>query len=169
MMNTLRPLLSAAILAILPATGLAQGANISLGTPTFDTAQQIEVSADELSIDQSNGQAVFEGNVLVVQGDVRLSAGRILVVSVRDAQGVASGIDRLEATGGVTFVTATDAAEAREAIYSVDDGIVTLSGDVLLTQGQNAISGETLVIDLTAGSGRMEGRVRTIFGTGGDN
>lgn len=148
---------------------VAQGASISLGTSAFDTAQPVEVSADSLSVDQRTGQAVFDGNVLVVQGDVRISAGRVLVVYSKDAEGNASGIDRLEADGGVTFVTATDAAEAREAVYSVEDGLVTLSGEVLLTQGQNAISGERLVIDLSSGTGRMEGRVRTVFGTGGDN
>ena len=59
---------------------LAQGANISLGTPTFDVGQPVEVSADSLSVDQGSGEAVFDGNVLVVQGDVRMSAGRIRVV-----------------------------------------------------------------------------------------
>lgn len=147
----------------------AQSANISLGTAAFDTGQPVEVSADSLSVDQSTGQAVFDGNVLVVQGDVRMSAGRIMVVYGQDANGAASGIDRLEADGGVTFVTATDAAEANAAVYAVNDGTVTLTGEVLLTQGQNAISGERLVIDLSSGTGRMEGRVRTIFNTGGDN
>lgn len=149
--------------------GFAQGASISLGTTAFDTTQPVEVSADALNVDQGTGTATFDGNVLVVQGDVRLSAGRILVVYGKDADGQASGIDRLEADGGVTFVTATDAAEAREAVYSVGDGVVTLSGDVLLTQGANAISGDRLVMDLSTGTGRMEGRVRTVFGTGGDN
>lgn len=148
---------------------LAQGANIALGTARFDTAMPVEVSADSLSVDQSDGQAIFQGNVLVVQGEVRMSAGKITIVYARDDDGNASGIERLLAEGGVTFVTATDAAEAREAVYEVGSGNVTLTGDVLLTQGQNAISGERLVIDLTSGSGRMEGRVRTIFGTEGGN
>lgn len=154
-----------ALLAMLPLAASAQGAKIALGTPNFDTSQPVEVSADELSVDQASGRAVFNGNVLVVQGEVRLSAGRILIVY---AEGGA-GIDRLEADGGVTFVTATDAAEAQSAVYSVADGIVTLIGEVLLTQGQNALAGEKLVLNLSEGSGQMEGRVRTIFGTGGDN
>lgn len=158
------------LLSLLPAgAALAQGASISLGTTAFDTGQPVEVSADALSVDQGNGQAVFDGNVLVVQGDVRLSAGKIVVIYGKDDKGNASGIDRLEADGGVTFVTATDAAEAQQAIYSVGDGVVTLTGEVLLTQGPNAISGEKLILDLTSGTGRMEGRVRTVFGTGGGN
>lgn len=146
----------------------AQSANIALGTKAFDRTQQVEVSADELSVDQSNGQAIFAGNVLVVQGEVRMSAGRVAVVYAQDG-GAANGISSLQATGGVTFVTASDAVEAREATYSVDDGTVQLSGDVILTQGQNAISGERLVVDLNSGQGRMEGRVRTIFTPSGDN
>ena len=120
-------------------------------------------------MDQGNGQAVFDGNVLVVQGDVRMSAGKITIVYGQDSDGNASGIDRLLAEGGVTFVTTTDAAEANEAVYAVAEGVVTLTGEVLLTQGANAISGERLVIDLTSGAGRMEGRVRTIFGTEDSN
>jgi lipopolysaccharide export system protein LptA len=166
---TTRLFICSLLLAAAPTLVVAQGASISLGTAAFDTNQPVEVSADSLNVDQGTGQATFDGNVLVVQGDVRLSAGRILVIYGKDADGKASGIDRLEADGGVTFVTTTDAAEAREAIYSVEDGVVTLSGDVLLTQGQNAISGEQLVIDLTSGTGRMEGRVRTVFGAAGGN
>lgn len=150
-------------------TATAQSANIALGTSAFDRSQQVEVSADQLSVDQSNGRAVFEGNVLVVQGEVRMSAGRVAVVYAQDGNG-ATGISSLQATGGVTFVTANDAVEAREASYSVENGTVQLSGDVILTQGQNAISGEQLFVDLNSGQGRMEGRVRTIFNTtDGDN
>jgi lipopolysaccharide export system protein LptA len=40
---------------------------------------------------------------------------------------------------------------------------VEMEGDVLLTQGQNALSSQRLSIDLNAGTGRLEGRVQTIF------
>ncbi|CAN0605281.1 unnamed protein product, partial [Ectocarpus sp. 12 AP-2014] len=130
--------------------------------------QQVEVTADELRVDQSNGQAVFAGNVLVVQGEVRMSAGRVAVVYAQE-DGAPNGISSLQATGGVTFVTPNDAVEAREATYSVARGTVQLSGDVILTKGQNAISSERMVVDLNSGQGRMEGRVRTIFTPSGDN
>jgi lipopolysaccharide export system protein LptA len=145
---------------------LAQGANLTLGSGTFDSGMPVEVSADTFSVDQNSGQAVFDGNVLVVQGDVRMSADKVLIEYATDGDATANGISRLIASGGVTFVTPTDAAEAREAVYSIADSTVTLSGDVLLTQGQNALSGERLIVDLTSGTGRMEGRVRTVFGAG---
>lgn len=147
-----------------PAALLAQGTSLAIGSGAFDADQPVEVSADALSVDQGSGAATFEGNVLVVQGDVRLSADQVIVVYALDEAGNPSGIDRLVASGGVTFVTPTDAVEAETAEYSIADSMVTLTGDVLLTQGSTAISGESLVIDLNSGSGRMEGRVRTIIG-----
>ncbi|SMX24904.1 LptA/OstA family protein [Boseongicola aestuarii] len=147
-----------------PAVLMAQGTSLAIGSGAFDGGQPVEVSADALSVDQASGAATFEGNVLVVQGDVRLSAGQVVVLYASDDAGSPSGIARLLASGGVTFVTPTDAVEAVTAEYSIADSTVTLTGDVLLTQGATAISGERLVIDLNSGSGRMEGRVRTIIG-----
>ena len=60
------------------------------------------------------------------------------------------------------------AAEAREAVYTVAAGIVEMTGDVLLTQGASALSGQRLVLDLKAGTGVMEGRVSTTFVPGGN-
>lgn len=161
----MRSLIYALALTLAAGSALAQGTSIALGGGGFDNTAPVEVSADSLSVDQANGQAVFDGNVLVVQGEMRISAGRV-AIAYADGQG--GGIARLDATGGVTFVTATDAAEASEATYVVADGTVILAGDVLLTQGPNAISGDLLTLDLASGTGRMEGRVRTVFTPGGN-
>jgi len=157
------------LLLILPAAALAQGANVALGGLAFDNSAPIEVSADNLSVDPEDGSAVFEGNVLVAQGDLRLSADLIRVEYATDAEGNRSpSIGQVTATGGVTFVNGPDAAEAREAVYSVETASLVLSGDVLLTQGQNIVSGDALFVDLEAGTGRIEGGVRTVFQSGGN-
>ena len=152
-----------------PVSVWAQAASIALGTPAFDVSIPVEVTADALSVDQASGAAVFEGNVLVVQGDVRMSAGEVEIRYADAESDGGNGIDELRARGGVTFVTATDAVEAKEAVYSVANGTVVLTGDVLLTQGQNAIAGDRLVVNLEGGTGQMEGRVRTVIGGGGGN
>lgn len=156
-----------AFCAMAPAIAFAQSSNVALGGLAFDNSAPIEVSADNLSVDQNDGAAIFEGNVLVAQGDLRLAAEFIRVEYATDADGNRSpSIGQVTASGGVTFVNGPDAAEALEAVYSVETGDLVLSGDVLLTQGQNAISGDRLVVDLNDGTGRMEGRVRTRFNTG---
>ena len=67
------------------------------------------------------------------------------------------------ATGNVTLSNGEEAAEAERATYEVATGQVEMEGDVLLTQGQNALSSQRLSIDLNAGTGQLEGRVQTIF------
>ena len=160
----LRPLLLTLLCALGPAAALAQDAAISFGGLKQDTSLPVEVKADSLAVNQADGSATFTGNVLVGQGEMRLSAG---MVRVEYGQGGKS-IEKLHATGGVTLASAKDAAEAREAVYTIASGSVVMTGDVLLTQGGSAISGQKLVIDLKAGTGRMEGGVSTIFVPGGN-
>ena len=138
--------------------------NINLGAMSADPTAAVEITADNLSIDQATGTAVFQGNVVLGQGDLRLNAGRVQVV-YNDASG---DINRLSASGGVTFVTATEAAEAQSAEYNLDAGTLVLTGDVLLTQGASAISADTMRVNLATGAAQMEGRVRTIFNQGGN-
>lgn len=147
-----------------PTAALPQGATVAFGGLKQDTSLPVEISADQLAVDQANGSAVFSGNVLVGQGEMRLSAGSVRVQYGADGK----SIDRLHAAGGVTLANRNEAAEAREAVYTIATGQVVMTGDVLLTQGQSALSGQKLVIDLKAGSGVMEGRVQTIFVPGGN-
>ncbi|WP_420353073.1 hypothetical protein [Paenirhodobacter sp.] len=41
-----------------------------------------------------------------------------------------------------------------------------MTGDVVLKQGPNVMSGQKLMVDLRSGTGRMDGRVRTILQPG---
>ena len=72
------------------------------------------------------------------------------------------------ASGGVTFVTETEAAEAQSASYDITTGMLTLEGDVLLTQGASAISAGRMLINVTTGTATMDGRVRTVLQQGGN-
>ena len=136
--------------------------NVDLGGVTVDTSAAVEVTADSLSVNQDSGRAVFDGNVLVVQGDLRLSAGQVEVIYGTDT----SQIARLVASEGVTFVTADEAAEAEQADYDIAAGLLVLTGNVLLTQGPSAISANQMTINVTDGTASMEGRVRTVLQQG---
>ncbi|MFY0624027.1 MAG: LptA/OstA family protein [Pelagimonas sp.] len=142
-----------------PVTALAQGAQVSFGGSSQDTSAPVEVTADSLSINQSDGTALYSGNVLVVQDTMRLSAPRVLVV-------YSSGggqIDRFEASGGVTLVSGEEAAEAERADYNVADGNVVMSGNVLMTQGNSALAAQRMTVNLSDGTAQLNGRVRTVL------
>lgn len=150
-------ILSVTFAMTLPA--LAQQASVAFGGLKQDTSLPVEIEADNLTVNNADGSAEFTGNVLVGQGEMRLAASAIRVEYGADGK----SINRLIASGGVTLSSASEAAEAQEAIYTISTGEVVMTGDVLLTQGQTALSGQKLVIDLKAGTGRMEGRVQTTF------
>jgi lipopolysaccharide export system protein LptA len=143
----------------LGAPARAQEATIAFGGLKQDTSLPVEIEADSLTVNNADGTAVFTGNVLVGQGEMRLSAGSVRVEYGTDGK----TINRLFASGGVTLANQSEAAEAQEAIYTIGSGEVVMTGSVLLTQGQTALSGQKLVINLQSGTGTMEGRVQTTF------
>lgn len=151
-------------LAVLAGACLAQEAKIAFGDLAQDTSQPVEVGADQFTVNNADGTAVFSGNVVVTQGGMRLTAAEVQVIYATGN----TAIDRLIATGGVTITNLGDAAEAQEAVYSVDSGVIVLTGNVLLVQGPSAMAGQKLTINLTDGTGVMEGRVTTTFVPGGN-
>ncbi len=158
-------ILTALLLLCLPVGALAQGAQVAFGTTAQDSSLPVEVTADNLDVNQQDGTAVFTGNVLIGQGEMRLSAPRVLVVYKSDQ----SGIEKLQATGGVTLVSGEDAAEASQADYNVDTGLIEMAGEVLLVQGANALTGDRMSVDTRAGTARVTGRVKTILQPEGGN
>lgn len=150
--------------AFLPLAAWAQDAQVVFGGLRQDTTLPVEVKAESLTVNQTDGSATFTGNVLVGQGEMRLAAQTVRVEYAADGKSIA----KLHATGGVTLASPTDAAESNEAVYAVDAGTVLMTGNVLLTQGASAIAGQKLLIDLKAGTGRMEGGVSTVFSPGGN-
>lgn len=157
----------AALLAIsLPNLAAAQ-AQVAFGGLQHDSSLPVEISADQLAVDQADGSATFSGNVQIGQGDMRLTAGKVRVEYGTGANATGE-ISRLHASGGVTLVNGAEAAEAREAVYTITTGVIVMSGNVVLIQGDNALSSQTLTVNLKDGTGIMDGRVKTIIQTGGN-
>ena len=111
-------------LALAAAPALAQ--NTGFGNAQ-DTKLPVEVTSEQLSVDQKTGVATFTGKVVIVQGQMRLAADR---VTVTYAQGDTRRISAMHAEGNVTMVSGEDAAESRAADYDVESGNVVLTGDV---------------------------------------
>lgn len=131
-----------------------------------DVKQPVEVTADALQVDQATGLATFTGKVLIGQGQMRLSADRVVVTYAANNP---QKISKLHAEGNVTLASGTDAAEAKAADYDVTSGNVVLTGDVLLTQGANVLAGETVTVNLASGTANASGRVRSVLQPGAGN
>nr|WP_245752672.1 lipopolysaccharide transport periplasmic protein LptA [Poseidonocella pacifica] len=147
---------------LIAGAAFAQGTSVPFGGMEGDRDAPVEVTADQLAVSDADDTAIFTGNVVIGQNDMRLSAPRVEVIYTADQ----SGISRLLASGGVTLVSGEDAAEAQEADYDVEAGIVIMTGDVLLTQTANTLVSDRMRLDLEAGTAQMDGRVRTVLQPG---
>ena len=155
-MMTIRALL----FLLLAAEGAAaQNAAIGFGRGDFDSTAPVEVAADNLTVDQSTGRATLTGNVVIAQGDLRLSAN-IVTVDYANS-GPDRSIERLNASGDVLIVAGEDAAEGQEATYALGSADILLTGDVVVTQDGNTLAGDRLAVNLGSGVGTVTGRVRT--------
>ena len=81
-------------------------------------------------------------------------------------------ISKIEAKGDVFITSKDDQTTTSDwAIYDVPAQLVTVGGNVVLTQGKNVLKGDRLVIDLKTGESRFEntgdtaagGRIRALF------
>lgn len=151
------------VLATLLASIAGAQVDIGFGGVAHDSSQPVEVTSDSLTIDQATGQAVFSGNVIVLQGDLRMSAPEVRVL-YSETQG-RRRVDEVLASGGVLMTRGADAAEGREARYDVATAQLTMTGEVLVTQGPTLVAGDRMVLNMQTGSGSVGGRVRTVFDT----
>ena len=81
-------------------------------------------------------------------------------------------ITKIEAKGDVVITSDKDQTTTSDwAIYDLPSQLVTVGGNVVLTQGENVLKGDRLVIDLKTGESRFEntgnsaagGRIRALF------
>ena len=142
---------------------LAISAETTLSLDGFqsDPEASVEMLADRLTVSQTDGAARFEGNVVIAQGNMRLSADLVDVTYLE-----AGEIGLLSASGGVLLVSPADSAQADNADYDFVGRQLRMRGNVLLNQGAISLSADLLTIDLDTGGAVMEGRVRTVLSSG---
>lgn len=167
----------------LPLTGLATAASNSSAQSGFGTSSKepIQIDADTLEVFDSEQRAVYKGNVIVKQGETTMKAAKIIVYYDRrgttplGAKGVApaAGVDdntalnKVEAEGGVAVFSRDQVATGDRGVYDRSTDIVTLTGNVTLSKGQNVTRGQRLVYNVGTGLATMEagnnGRVSSSF------
>jgi lipopolysaccharide export system protein LptA len=151
-----------------PATGLMQGQS---------SDQPVQIEAKTLEVHDKIKTATFSGDVKVVQGDTTMHCQSLVVfygqeIGIGDKQPATTGstaakpasgmpqgaqnIRRIEAHGGVTVITKDQNASGELGVYDMQSKTITLSGNVVVSQGQNVIHGERVVVDTVTGNARVE-------------
>jgi lipopolysaccharide export system protein LptA len=95
-----------------------------------------DIQADSMDMNLAKGTATFDGSVVVTDGDIKLTADRMVVHFSQDRQ-----LTKVEAKGDVTVIqpSADREAVANEAVYDVTAGTVTLTGTPRLRMGENVL------------------------------
>jgi lipopolysaccharide export system protein LptA len=157
-----------------------------------DQNQPIQIDAKSLEVHDKSKTATFSGDVKVVQGDTTMTC-KLLVVFYGHELGIAGAgtkpaagakgapgavpdaqnIKRIEAHGGVTVVSKDQTASGDLGVYDLPAKTITLSGNVVVTQGKNVIHGERVIVNTVTGDAHVEsgsgapgapqGRVRALI------
>ena len=78
------------------------------------------------------------------------------IQSATPGPGGASSIKRLEARGNVVVTQKDQVVTGETAVFDTKTNLVTMLGGVVLTQGKNVLRGDRLMVDMTTGVSRVE-------------
>ncbi|MBM7044416.1 LptA/OstA family protein [Rhizobium lusitanum] len=151
--------------------------------------QPIQIESDKLEIHDAESQAVFTGNVKVVQGTTTMQAGKMTVfykkkqpadanakpaddnpvakAAKEQNQSLVSGdanIDHILVTDKVYLVSGTQTATADDGSFDMANQLAILKGKkVVLTDGPNVFTGCQLTVHMATGEAQLDacgGRVQ---------
>ncbi len=156
-----------AALALVPGSASAQ--DFASAFSGFDTgsAVPIQIEADELEVRDAEKLAIYSGGVRVQQGETILETQALTIFYSGDAPAAGvpgSQVSRLEAGPGVMVRSGDRTASGDRAVLDMETEIITMSGNVVLTDGPNVVRGGRLIVNLATKQGRIEGgRVQTLI------
>ncbi|QQN73001.1 LptA/OstA family protein [Croceicoccus sp. YJ47] len=132
----------------------------------FNSNQPVNYAADRIELQDRSNRVVLSGDVVVDQGDLRLTAQRT-IVNYSDAG--ALRIQRIAATGGVRVTRGNEIASGNVGVYDFNRRIITLTGGVALRRGSDTLNGGRLTIDLTTGVSSVDGSTPASAAAAGNN
>jgi lipopolysaccharide export system protein LptA len=181
------PAVATFVLALIALSGPARAQGAVQGVPNAmqgfsqNRDQPIQIEAAALEMRDKKKEATFSGNVKVVQGDTTMTS-KTLVVFYESSSGQAEGsppptaksaksapmqsatpgpggsssIKRLEARGNVVVTQKDQVVTGETAIFDTKANLITMLGGVVLTQCKNVLRGDRLLVDMTTGVSRVE-------------
>lgn len=125
--------------------------------------QPIKIDSASLEVRDKDKTATFAGDVQLVQGDTVLTCKTMVVFYNTDAKNAASkdgadskSIRRIEVLGDVVVTQKDQKATADKGLFDMQTNVITLVGNVVISQGQNVVKGDRLSVDLTTSVSRVE-------------
>ena len=191
-MNAFRKLSAPSFLvaALLMSASMSNAQPVSKGPPNAlqgfsqNRDEPVHIESATLEVRDKDKMATFSGDVRVKQGDTGMRCKTLHVFYEQGGDAPEGGksmpaatpgpggeqkIKRLEARGAVVVTQKDQTATGELGIFDMKTNTVTLTGNVMMTQGKNILRGDKLIVDLTSGVSRVEsgkngtGRVQGLF------
>ena len=186
---------TAALALALLATGEAGAQSAVQGVPNAmqgfsqNRDQPIQIEAASLEMRDKKKEATFAGNVKVIQGDTTMTSKTLVVFydststpapaaapaanakgasskaakaapapmqAATPGPGGSSSIRRLEAKGNVVVTQKDQIVTGETAVFDTKANMITMLGGIVLTQGKNVLRGDRLMVDMTTGVSKVE-------------
>jgi lipopolysaccharide transport protein LptA len=97
------------------------------------------ITSKSLLFEQKKGEAVFEGNVVVTDPDIKINSDKLIVFFDEDHK-----ITRIEAIGSVVIIKDDIKTNSKKAEFEVESGKVVLSGSPRVKRGKDTLAGDTI-------------------------
>lgn len=140
--------------------------NVKAGPTASDV---VDIEADRLDVSARNGTAVFTGNVKAVKADIVVRGNSLALAYDQKTRKVTT----LTADGDVSIHWKGREATCAKVVYSLSRKLMVLTGNVVISRGQERLSGQRVTLDLKndtqtveGGGGRVNVRVNAGESTG---
>ncbi len=120
----------------------------------LDTGKEIVRAEEGLEFWQKSKLAVARGNASATRKDRRIRANLLTVQFIEDINGKLTA-KQIDAQGGVLITTPSEVIVGNEGVYNVIEELVTLSGNVKITRGENQLNGSMAEVNLQSGVSRL--------------
>ncbi len=120
----------------------------------------VNISADEMEVFDTEHQTVFRGNVVANQTAQQIKADQMTVTSadVKQDDGTMKSVPNLmDARGHVTITSKGQLITGDASLYHIRANTMTVTGNVTIVQGKNVIKGQKLDLDLKTNHMQMTG------------
>src|SRR5262245_23897795 len=130
------------------------------------TAKETVTARDRLEYRERERIVTADGDVMVESGLRRIGADHMTGHFDRLADG-SLNLARIEADGNITVKTKDTFARSQKGDYDLAKDIMTLTGDVRITNGQNQFNGESAEVNVATGVSTLragsDGKVKSLI------
>lgn len=127
-----------------------------------DATEPVDISSETLDV--VDNVATFRGNVVAVQGEAILTAPVLVATTGEDG-----GFQTIEARENMRYSNGRETISGKTGLYNALARTITVTGDVVVTQGKQVMTGGALVYSIDTGAIRFTApggkRIRGIFHT----